>query len=73
MTYENDPRTKLDEAADAVRDATDAVRKTSARVAGAIKADRGPQDLVDRLSALTRRAPLRSLLVAFLAGVLLSR
>lgn len=65
-------RRVIDRATEAVRDATEAVRTTSESIAGAIEADRQPGGVLDQLTRLTRDAPLRSLMIAFLAGFIIA-
>ena len=65
--------TKLGEATEAVRTATEAVETTSQRIADAIKAGRQPGRPLDRLSNLTRETPLQSLAIAFLLGFIIAR
>ncbi|WP_298255642.1 hypothetical protein [Bradyrhizobium sp.] len=67
---ERNPPVKFDEAAEAVRDATQDVQRTSESIARHIKVDRRPGSV---LVELTRAAPLRSLIIAFLAGYVLAR
>jgi hypothetical protein len=70
---ESDPRTAFDKAAGAVHDATESVQVTSQSIAGAIEAGRRPGGLLDQLVRLTRQAPLGSLAVAFLFGLMFAR
>ena len=65
--------TRLGEATEAVRTATEAVETTSQRIADAIKAGRQPDRPLDRLANLTREAPLQSLAIAFLLGLIIAR
>ena len=69
----SDLRTVLDKATDAVHGATEAVQTTTESIAGAIEDSRRPGGIIDRLVTLTRQAPLGSLAVAFLAGVMFAR
>ena len=73
MTTESDPRSVLDEATEAVHDATEAVQATSETIAGAINASRRPGGVLDQVTRFAREAPLRSLAIAFLAGVIAAR
>ncbi|HWN79912.1 MAG TPA: hypothetical protein VNN81_18940 [Bradyrhizobium sp.] len=52
---------------------SEAVRDTARRVGGAIDAGRKPGMPLSILSNIAREAPLGSLLVAFLLGVLVAR
>jgi hypothetical protein len=72
-TNGNDTRTVLDKATGAVHGVTETVQATSESIAGAIEADRRPGDLLDQLVRLTRQAPLGSLAVAFLFGLMFAR
>jgi hypothetical protein len=56
---------------EAVQAATQTVKETSQSVADAIEAGRQPGAPLDRLAHWAREAPLQSLTVAFLIGVLL--
>ena len=64
--------TKLGEATEAVRTATEAV-ETSQRIADAIEAGRQPGGPLDRLANLTRETPIQSLAIAFLLGFIIAR
>jgi hypothetical protein len=72
-TDEGDHRTTLEKATEAVRGVTETVQATSHSIAGAIDESRRPGRLLDQLVRLTRQAPLGSLAVAFLAGVVFGR
>jgi hypothetical protein len=63
----------LGEAVEAVQTTTEAVSATTKRLAEKIDAARRPGEPLDRLASWTREAPLQALLVAFLAGVVVSR
>jgi hypothetical protein len=63
----------LDKATEAVRDATEVVQATSQSIAGAIEAGRRPGGELDRLTRFTRHAPLGSLAIAFLLGLMFAR
>ena len=65
--------TKLGEATEAVRTATEAVETTSQRMAEAIEAVRQPGRPLDRLANLTRETPIQSLAIAFLLGFIIAR
>jgi hypothetical protein len=74
MTTEGSaPRTVWDKATDAVLDATEAVQTTTDRIAGAIEESRQPSGVLNQLARLTREAPLGSLAVAFLLGIMFAR
>ena len=64
--------TRLGEAAEAVRTATEVVETTSQRIADAIEAGRQPGGPLDRLANLTRETPLQSLAIAFLLGFIIA-
>jgi hypothetical protein len=68
-----DPQRFLDEATDAVRGATETVQATSERIAAAIEAGRRPGGVLGQITQGTRQAPLASLAVAFLAGLMIVR
>jgi hypothetical protein len=69
----SDLRTALHKATDAVHSATETVQTTTESIAGAIENSRQPGGFLDQLVTLTRKAPLGSLAVAFLAGVMFAR
>jgi hypothetical protein len=73
MTVEVDAPTMLDKATEAVHDATEAVQATTQSIAGAIEAGRRPGGLLDQLARLTREAPVPSLAIAFLVGLIVAR
>jgi hypothetical protein len=56
-----------------IAEASEAVKGTVHRVAGAIEAGRRPGMPLSVLSNIAREAPLASLLVAFLLGVAIAR
>jgi hypothetical protein len=68
-----DGPTKLEQAREAVQAATGTVKETTQSVAEAIDVARRPGAPLDRLARWTREAPLQSLAVAFLAGMLVAR
>jgi len=72
-TNENDSRTVLDRATEAVQDAAEAVQKTTESIAGAIENRRRPGGVLDQLMRITRESPLRSLALAFLIGWIVTR
>src|SRR5258706_12877905 len=65
--------TKLGDATEAFRTTTEAVETPTQRIADAIKAGRQPDRPLDRLANLTREAPLQSLSIAFLLGLIIAR
>ena len=65
--------TKLDQAKEAVQAAAETVKETTQSFAKAIDTGRHPGAPLDRLARWTRKAPLQSLAVAFLAGMLFAR
>lgn len=73
ITGESESQPALDKATEAVRDAADAVRTTTASIAGAIDDSRRPGGTLDWLSRTTREAPLRSLVMAFVVGLIVAR
>jgi hypothetical protein len=73
MSTYSDPRTALDKATDAVLGATAAVQATSDSIATAVEQSRRPGGLLDQMTRLTREAPLRSLAIAFLTGLIFAR
>jgi hypothetical protein len=72
-TNGNEPRSVLDKATDAVLDVTEAVQTTTDSIAGAIEDSRRPGGMLNQLARLTREAPLGSLAIAFLVGVMFAR
>ena len=69
----DEPRTMLDKASDAVNDATKTVQATTESIANAIEDSRRPGGVLDQVSRFTREAPLRSLAIAFVVGVVFAR
>ena len=63
----------LDKASEAVNDATAAVQATTESIANAIEDSRRPGGVLDQVSRFTREAPLRSLAIAFVVGVVFAR
>ena len=70
---QSDSGRMLDKAAEAVRGAIEAVQATSESIASAINEGRRPGRVLDQLTRLIQKAPLGSLAVAFLLGVLFAR
>jgi hypothetical protein len=73
MIVNNDARTTLDRATDAVRGAAETVQSTTESIAAAIEDSRQPRSVLDRVSRVARDAPLRSLALAFMVGWLVAR
>ena len=69
----HDPRTALEKTTDAVNVAAEAVRTTTESIATAINDSRRPGGMLDQLSRMTREAPLRSLAIAFVVGLIFAR
>lgn len=69
VTSENDPRTQFERATDAVHEVAETVQTTAKSVAATIDESRQPGGILDQLSRFTREAPLRSLAIAFVAGM----
>jgi hypothetical protein len=63
----------LSKTADVVRDASEAVQTTTQSIADAVAAGRRPGAALDRLARLTREAPLQSLAIAFMVGLIFAR
>lgn len=64
---------KLEQAKEAVQTAAATVQATTRTVADAIEDARQPGAPLDRLAHWTRAAPVHSLAIAFLAGIILGR
>jgi ElaB/YqjD/DUF883 family membrane-anchored ribosome-binding protein len=64
---------KLEQAKEAVQTASETVQSTTRTVADAIHEARQPGEPLDRLAQWTRAAPLHSLAIAFLVGIILGR
>jgi methyl-accepting chemotaxis protein len=73
MVANNDPRTVLDKAADAVNSAAEAVQSTTESIAGVIEDSKRPGGVLDQVTRITREAPLRALALAFLVGWIAAR
>jgi hypothetical protein len=73
VTNKDDPRSVFDKATDAVSDAAETVQTTTESVAAAIESSRRPGGLLNQLSRFTREAPLRSLAIAFVVGLIAAR
>ena len=70
---ENDTRTMLDKATGAVQDAADAVQQTTESIVNAIEDSRRPGGVLDQVTRITRKSPLRSLALAFMVGWIVAR
>ena len=70
---ENNPPCTLGRATEAVRDVTGVVQATTQSISKAMEAGRRPGRVLDRLTRFTRHAPLGSLAIAFLAGLMFAR
>ncbi len=73
ITSRDDQRSVLDKTTDAVIAAAETVQTTTESVAAAIENSRRPGGALNQLSRFTREAPLRSLAIAFVAGLIFAR
>jgi hypothetical protein len=73
MIVNDDARTTLDRATDAVRAAAETVKSTTESIAAAIEDGRQPRGALDRVSRVARDAPLCSLAFAFMVGWIVAR
>jgi hypothetical protein len=73
MNTNDNPAKAFDKATEAALEAAEAVLSTRNSVKEAIGASQRPGGLLDQASRFAREAPLRSLAIAFLAGMLASR
>ena len=64
---------KLEQAKEAVQTVSQTVEATTRTVADAIEQARQPGEPLDRLAQWTRAAPLHSLAIAFLVGIVIGR
>jgi hypothetical protein len=64
---------KLEQAKEAVQKVAASVQATTRTVADAIDNARQPDAPLDRLAQWTRAAPIHSLVIAFLVGIILGR
>lgn len=71
-TDENDPRSLFEKTTDAVHDVAETVQTTTESVAAAIEDSRRPGGVLDQLARFTREAPLRSLAIAFVVGLIVA-
>jgi hypothetical protein len=73
MVTSLDPRSALEKATDAVNGAAETVQTTTESIAAAIEDSRRPGGILDQLSRFTREAPLHSLTIAFVVGLIIAR
>jgi hypothetical protein len=73
MVTSLDPRSALEKATDAVNGAAETVQTATESVAAAMEDSRRPGGILDQLSRFTREAPLRSLVIAFVVGLIVAR
>ena len=71
--YGADGPSRLEQAKDAIETVAETVQSTTRTVADAIEAGRQPGAPLDRLAQWTRAAPMHSLAIAFLFGILIGR
>lgn len=71
--YGSDGPSKLEQAKEAIETVAETVQTTTRTVADAIEAGRRPGAPLDRLAQWTRAAPMHSLAIAFLFGMLIGR
>jgi hypothetical protein len=68
-----DAQSVLSKATAVVRDASETVQATTRSIADAIEAGHRSGAPLDRLARLTREAPLQSLAIAFILGLIVAR
>ena len=68
-----DSRAVFDKATEAVNDVAETVEATTEHIASAIEGSRRPGGVLDQISRFTREAPLRSLAIAFVLGLVCAR
>jgi hypothetical protein len=68
-----DSRTALEKTTNAVNLAVESVKNTTESVAAAINDSRRSGGILDRVTRMTREAPLRSLAIALAAGLIFAR
>jgi hypothetical protein len=73
MATDSNSRSAMDKATEVVIDATAAVQATSETIAGAIEDSRRPGGIFNQVARTAHEAPLRSLAIAFLAGLIAAR
>ena len=73
MVANDDPRTVLAKAADAVNSAAVAVQSTTDSIASAVEDSMRPGGVLDQVTRITRESPLRALAFAFLVGWIAAR
>jgi hypothetical protein len=71
--YGSDGPSRLEQAKEAIETVAETVQTTTRTVADAIEAGRRPGAPLDRLAEWTRAAPLHSLAIACLLGILVGR
>jgi ElaB/YqjD/DUF883 family membrane-anchored ribosome-binding protein len=71
--YGSDGPSRLEQAKEAVETVAETVQTTTRTVADAIEAGRRPGAPLYRLAEWTREAPMHSLAIAFLFGILIGR
>ena len=67
-----DVQSVLSKTTHAVREAAEAVQTTTQSIADAVEAGRRPGAPLDRLARLTREAPLQSLAIASMIGLIVA-
>jgi hypothetical protein len=70
MNSSDDPPAHVERSEQQIDSAVDAIRSMSGDLADELAP---PPTLLDRISAATREAPIQSLAIAFLMGVILTR
>jgi hypothetical protein len=71
--YGSDGPSKLEQAKEAIETVSDTVQTTTRTVADAIEAGRRPGGPLYRLAEWTRAAPMHSLAIAFMFGIIIGR
>lgn len=73
MSEDDDPRTVLEKATDAVHGAAKTVQSTTASIAEAIDDSRRSGGMLNHVSEIVRQVPLRALILAFVTGWIVAR
>jgi hypothetical protein len=73
MVGNEDPETVLNKATVAVHSAAESVQSTTESIAEAIEGNRQPGGALNQMARIARKAPLRSLGLAVLAGWIIAR
>jgi hypothetical protein len=73
VDYDAEAQGILSKTSDVVWEASVAVQSTTQSIADAVAAGRRPGAPLDQLARLTREAPLQSLAVAFILGLIVAR